>query len=103
MAPGIGDSMTGDGTIGDGTIGLGHHGDGIDGVGTHGPGLLGVGIIGPGTTTSTETATTKSAGIQMSIEDQIRQLRGPDLWTQIAGVTQEFEGTQVLSEETEEL
>ena len=91
MAPGIGDSMTGDG---DGTIGLGHHGDGIDGVGTHGPGLLGggtvgvgidgggttgVGIIGPGTTTSTETAIMANVHIPMSIEDQIRQLRDPDL------------------------
>ena len=84
MAPGIGDSMTGDG---DGTIGLGHHGDGIDGVGTHGPGLLGVGtvgvgidgdgttgvgIIGPGTTTSTETAIMANVHIPMSIEDQIQ-------------------------------
>ena len=96
MAPGIGDSMTGDrdGTIGDGTIGLGHHGDGIDGAGTHGPGLLGVGTvgvgidgdgttgvgrIGPGTTTSTETAIMANVHIPMSTEDQIQQLRDPDL------------------------
>ena len=89
MAPGIGDSMTWDGTIG-----LGHHGDGIDGVGTHGPGLLGggtvgvgidgggttgVGIIGPGTTTSTETAIMANVHIPMSTEDQIQQLRDPNL------------------------